>query len=100
MKFAQIIDFETDRIDEMRALIQQFDESHAGQPGGPTHRLVLQDRNQPRRYLILIEFESPEEAARNDAAPDTVRLAEQLTAMCTRQPLFTNCDVREATELK
>ncbi|WP_167348302.1 hypothetical protein [Streptomyces bicolor] len=49
MKFAQIIDFETDRIDEMRELAQETEQRLAGRSGGPTRRLVLKDRGQANR---------------------------------------------------
>ncbi|MDX2677649.1 hypothetical protein [Streptomyces soliscabiei] len=40
-RFVQIIDFETDRIDEMRALAEKGDQRLTGRPDGPTRRLVL-----------------------------------------------------------
>ncbi|MFC9847732.1 hypothetical protein ACFWFF_01280 [Streptomyces sp. NPDC060223] len=100
MKFVQIIDFETERMEEMRELVEQADRRAVGRTGGPTHRLVLQDRNTQGRYLVVIEFESYEDAMRNSNDPETSRMAEQLAALCTRPPTFTDCDVREMTELK
>ncbi|MFF4354107.1 hypothetical protein [Streptomyces sp. NPDC001530] len=100
MKFVQIIDFETERMEEMRELVQQAEQRTAGRSGGPTHRLVLQDRNTPNRYLVVIEFESYEDAMRNSNDPETTKMAEQMAALCTRPPSFTDCDVREMTELK
>jgi quinol monooxygenase YgiN len=99
-KFVQIIDFETERMEEMRDLVQEADKRAAGSSGGPTHRLVLQDRNTPNRFLVVMEFESYEDAMRNSNDPETTRMAERLAAMCTRPPSFTDCDVREMTELK
>ena len=99
-RFVQIIDIETDRIEEMRTLVQEADERGAGRAGGPARRLLLQDRNQPNRYLVMIEFDSYDEAMRNSDDPETSRMAEQLASMCTRPPSFTDCDVREMTELK
>jgi len=100
MKFVQIIDFETERMKEMRELVQQAEQRTAGHSGGPTHRLVLQDRNTPNRYLVLIEFDSHEDAMRNSNDPETTKMAEQIAALCTRTPSFTDCDVQEMTELK
>lgn len=100
MKFVQMIEFETDRIDDMRSAVEQADQQVTGREGGPTHRLVLQDRGNPRRFFVLVEFASPEDARSNSDAPQTARMAEQLAAMCTSGPSFTDCDVREATELK
>ncbi|MGW1723856.1 hypothetical protein ACWCQK_13115 [Streptomyces sp. NPDC002306] len=98
MKFVQIVDFETDRIDEMRALAEDADQRLADRDGGPTHRLVLQDRNQPNRYLVVIEFDSHEEAMSNSDDPETGKFAEQLAGLCTRPPSFTDCDVVESTD--
>ena len=99
MKFVQIVDFETDRIEEMRQLVEDADKRHAERAGGPTHRLVLKDRNRPGRYLVLIEFDSHEEALRSSNDPETTRFAEEMAALCTRPPSFTDCDVQEMTDL-
>ncbi|MFI6278973.1 hypothetical protein [Streptomyces sp. NPDC050988] len=100
MKFVQIIDFETERLDEMQQLLQEAGERNAGRPGGPTHHTLLQDRDNPRRYLALIEFDSYEEAMRNSDAPETAKLAGQLGALCIGERVYTNCDVRESGEVK
>ncbi|QOV41113.1 hypothetical protein IM697_12275 [Streptomyces ferrugineus] len=98
MKFVQIIDFETERIDEMRELAHETQERLAGRGGGPTRRLVLNDRGQANRYLVVIEFDSYEEAMRNSDDPETTKFAEQMAALCTRPPSFTDCDVLEMTD--
>ncbi|SHI27914.1 hypothetical protein [Streptomyces sp. 3214.6] len=98
-RFVQIIDFETDRIDEMRALAEEGDQRLTGRPDGPARRLVLKDRNRPNRYLAVIEFDSYEEAMRNSEDPATGKFAEQMAALCTRPPSFTDCDVQDTTEL-
>ncbi|MFD3308297.1 hypothetical protein [Streptomyces sp. NPDC058656] len=100
MKFVQIIDFETERLEEMQQLLQEAGERNAGKPGGPTYRVLLQDRDNPRRYLALIEFDSYEEAMSNSDAPETAKLAEQLGALCVGERVYTNCDVREMGPLK
>ncbi|MET8137361.1 MULTISPECIES: hypothetical protein [unclassified Streptomyces] len=100
MKFVQIVDIESERMDELRQLVQQAEQRNTGREGGPTHRLVLKDRNTPNRYLALIEFESYEDAMRNSNDPETSKMAEQMAALCTRPPSFTDCDVEEMTELK
>ncbi|WP_327716435.1 hypothetical protein OG381_14020 [Streptomyces sp. NBC_00490] len=100
MKFVQIIDYETDRIEEMQALGRQAEEQFAGRTDGPTHRMVLRDRSNPNRYLVVIEFDSYEEAMRNSGDPETGRFAEQMAALCTKAPTFTDCDLVDVTELK
>ncbi|MEH0582511.1 MULTISPECIES: hypothetical protein [Streptomyces] len=99
-RFVQIIDFETDRIDEMRALAEEGEQRLTGRPDGPTRRLALKDRSRPNRYLVLIEFDSYEEAMRNSDDPATGKFAEQMAALCTRPPSFTDCDVQDTTEFE
>ncbi|MGW0765052.1 hypothetical protein [Streptomyces sp. NPDC002676] len=99
MKFTQIIDFETDRIDEMRALSDEMEKRFGGRANGPTRRFILKDRNQPGRYLAVIEFNSHEEARQNSDDPETAKFSEQMAALCTRPPVFTDCDVVEARDL-
>lgn len=98
MKFVQIIDFETERIDEMRELARGTEQRFAGRDGGPTRRLVIKDRAQANRYLVVIEFDSHEDAMRNSDDPETTKFAEQMAALCTRPPSFTDCDVQEMTD--
>ncbi|MFF4395638.1 hypothetical protein [Streptomyces sp. NPDC001480] len=98
MTFVQIIEFETDRIEEMRQLSEDMDNRSANREDGPTRRLVLADRNQPGRYLAVIEFDSYEEAMRNNGDPETSKFAEQMAALCTRPPSFTDCDVVDMSE--
>ncbi|MEU8571745.1 hypothetical protein [Streptomyces asoensis] len=97
-RFVQIIDFETDRIDEMRALAEEGERSITGRTDGPKRRLVLQDRSRPNRYLVIVEFDSHEEAMRNSADPETGKFAERMAALCTSPPAFTDCDVQDTTE--
>ncbi|WP_405838901.1 hypothetical protein [Streptomyces sp. NBC_01518] len=99
-KFVQIVDFETDRFDEMQAVAEEADKRMAGRPGGPTHRLVLRDRSNPGHVLVVIEFDSYEDAMRNSQDPETGKMAEQMAALCTRPPSFTDCDVLDMTEFK
>ncbi|MFC9509683.1 hypothetical protein [Streptomyces sp. NPDC057002] len=100
MKFVQIIDFETERLDEMEQVFEEAGQRLAGRTGGPTHRILLKDRDNPRRYLALIEFDSHEEAMRNSDDPETSRMAEQLGALCVGERVYTNCDLLDASELK
>ncbi|MER6674390.1 hypothetical protein [Streptomyces sp. NPDC000983] len=99
MKFVQIIDFETERLDEMEQLLEEARQRMGDRQGGPTHRILLKDRDTPGRYLSLIEFESYDEAMRNSEHPDTTKMAEQMGALCTRAPRFTNCDLLDSSDL-
>lgn len=98
MTFVQIIDFETDRIDELKALADEMGNQLAGREDGPTRRLILRDRSRPGHYLGVIEFDSYEEAMRNSGDPETSKFAERMAALCTRPPSFTDCDVVDLTD--
>jgi hypothetical protein len=100
MKFVQIIGFETERLDEMRQLLDEAGQRSAGRAGGPTHRMLLKDRDKPNHYLALIEFDSYDEAMRNSDDPETSKLAEQLGALSTGERVYTNCDVLDSGEIK
>ncbi|MYW66453.1 hypothetical protein GTY65_20675 [Streptomyces sp. SID8379] len=99
-KFVQIIDFETQRYNEMQDLLDRFERQMQGTSGGPTHRILLQDREKSGRYLAIIEFESYDDAMRSNEHPEVAKLNEQLSALCTRQLAFTNCDLKDSRELK
>ncbi|MFG2952743.1 hypothetical protein ACGF5O_03295 [Streptomyces sp. NPDC048291] len=98
MTFVQIIDFETDRIDELKALADEMGSRPAGRENSPTRRLILRDRSRPGHYLGVIEFNSYEEAMQNSSDPETGKFAEQMAALCTRPPSFTDCDVVDQTD--
>jgi hypothetical protein len=100
MRFVQIIDFETERFDEMRALSEDAEKRFADREGGPTRRIVLKDRNRPGHYLVVIEFDSYEEAMANSDDPETGRFAEQMAALCSRPPTFTDCDALDTTDFR
>ncbi|WP_309094726.1 hypothetical protein [Streptomyces sp.] len=99
MKFVQIIDFETERLDEMEQIFEEAGQRSGGRAGGPTHRTLLKDRDNPNRYLALIEFDSYEEAMRNSDDPETGRMAERLGALCIGDRVYTNCDVLDTRDL-
>ncbi|MER6216629.1 MULTISPECIES: hypothetical protein [unclassified Streptomyces] len=101
MKFAQIIDFETERADEMAELMRGYEETARaqGRTEGPRHRTLLRDRSNPGRYLAVVEFDSYEDAMANNEAPETSELAGRLAELCTRPPVFTDCDVTDSADL-
>jgi hypothetical protein len=93
MSFIQIIEYETDRPDEIKALA---DARMAQMPEAPPgFRLVVtQDRDKPNRYLTIVEFPSYEVAMENSAQPDTDAFAKEFAALCTSGPHYYNLDVK------
>jgi hypothetical protein len=89
MSFIQIIEFESDRIDELQALMQQGPPE--GTPAGMMR--VTHDRDNPLRYMVIIEFPSYEAAMENSNKPETDAMAKEMAALCLAPPRFHNLDV-------
>ncbi|MFE1443900.1 hypothetical protein [Streptomyces sp. NPDC058739] len=98
MKFVQIIDFETERLDEMEQLLEEAARHRGDKKGGPTRRMLLKDRDNAHRHYLLVEFDSYEEAMRNSEDPETTKLAEQMGALASNRR-FVNCDLLDARDL-
>ncbi|WP_042426120.1 hypothetical protein [Streptacidiphilus anmyonensis] len=92
MRFVQIIEYKTSRIDEFNALLDGWVEKNAG------HRLATRafqarDRDQENVYLNIVEFPSYEKAMENSGRPETAEFATQLAALCDGPPVFRNLDL-------
>jgi quinol monooxygenase YgiN len=92
MGFIQIIEYETDRFDEIKAL---GDANLEGREMPSGFRMtVTRDRDNPSRYLTIVEFPSYEVAMENSAKPETDKFAKAMAALCTSGPKFHNLDVQ------
>ena len=93
MAFIQLIDYETDRADEIDAAMRA---SMAERPDAPgfTRMEHTQDHDNPRHYMTIVEFDSFESAMANSSRPETDAMAKQLASMCTRGPSYQNLDVK------
>jgi len=94
MKFVQIIEFQTSRIDEMLALDAQWQAATTGKRSA-TAVSITEDRDRPNFYVWMIEFPSYEDAMRNSALPETQDFAKRLMALADGPPTFRNLDVVE-----
>jgi quinol monooxygenase YgiN len=92
MKFVQIVEFQTSRIDEVMALDQQWRESTVGRRTA-TAMNVTQDRDRPNTYVWMIEFPSYEDAMRNNDLAETQQIAEQMMKLSDGSAVFRNLDV-------
>ena len=94
MEFVQIVEFETDRPEDIRTLMQQW---HASmQPdGGPDRVTVTRDKENPRRFRTVAEFASYEKAMAYSARPETDEFARRMRELATGEPRFVNLDVFE-----
>jgi hypothetical protein len=92
MTFIQIIEYETDRFDEIMALGEQWRSQMPEVPEG--FRLsATKDRDNPNRYFNIVEFPSYEVAMENSERPETDAFARQFAALCTSGPRFYNLDI-------
>ncbi|MES9538302.1 hypothetical protein [Actinomadura sp. NPDC000600] len=92
MSFVQIIDYRTERQDEMDGLFDEWASISEGKRTA-THELHTHDREDPSHFVDIVEFPSYEEAMRNSDLPETRRLAGEMEALCSDGPRFLNLDV-------
>jgi hypothetical protein len=96
--FVQIIEFTTDRIEEIQALMTAFREDRLaeGVANLPVRRsTITADRDRPGTYLSIVEFVSHEAAMANSARPETAEFAASLEKLCSGPARFYNLDVRD-----
>ena len=92
MKFVQIIEYETTRPAEMDAVFDEWLKATEGKRTA-SHELHTQDRDNPARFIDIVEFPSFEEAMVNNELPATQRIAAQIRELCTGEPRFHNVEV-------
>lgn len=98
MRFIQIIEFTTSRIDEMTQLMDEWLASTEGKRTA-SRAVLTSDRDRDRTYLSIVEFPSYEKAMENSNLPETAAFAESMAKLCDGPPVFRNLDVQrdEAT---
>ena len=95
MAFIQIIEFRTDKIDEMRKLEGEW-QARAKSEGATARRgLICSDRDNSGRYFQVVFFDSFEDAEKNSNLPITQEFAGKLMALGNGEPTFHNLDVVE-----
>jgi len=92
MKFVQIIEFQTSRIDEFDAVEAKW---RAATEGKRTvvRDIKVRDRDRPNTYMIIVEFPSYEDAMKNNELPETREIAEQMRKLTDGEPVFRNLEV-------
>jgi hypothetical protein len=88
--FVQIIEFQTSRPDEVKALGEQYRDRD---PGTARRSTVTADRDRPGYYLNIVEFDSYESAMENSNRPETAEFAAKMMELCDGPPKFYNLDV-------
>jgi hypothetical protein len=98
MKFAQIIEFTTGRIDEFHAGLDEWTARSDGHR--IPHRAVLRrDRDTRDRYLLMVEFASYGHGMENSGRPETGEFAAFLAGISDTALTFRNLDVLREEDL-
>ena len=94
MKFVQIIEFNTKKIEEIQKLDQEY-AAAVGDRATNTRALVCKDRDHDDRYFVIVEFPSWDAAQKNNDLPETQEFAEKQMKFADGPPSFYNLDVLE-----
>jgi hypothetical protein len=84
------MEYETDKQDEVEALA-----AGRGMTSLPPGFRVVstQDRDNPRRYVTIMEFPSAEVAAQAFAQNNSAELIQKIAALCTSGPTYSHLNV-------
>jgi quinol monooxygenase YgiN len=88
MPFTQTMDVRASDEAALRDHVAAWHAEQAGIAPGYRRARVLADTKQSGRYLIEVDFTSPEEAARNNERPETAAWAAKLGALVAGAPEF------------
>src|SRR5271165_605344 len=97
--FIQIMEFETSRMEELEALMRKF-QAERGDALLATKATITEDRARPGHYLVIVEFDSYEEAMKNSNDPVTSEYAEKVAAMLEGPQIFHDLDVRSVVHAR
>ncbi len=92
MEFVQIIEYQTSKPDELKAVGDEFGAMRGDAQGGP-QVTVTKDRDKENTYLTIVRFPSYEAAMENSQREDTSEMAAKMMALCDGPPTFRNLDV-------
>lgn len=92
MGYVQIIELQTSRFEDIDALHETWLAETEG-IRKTISEMVVKDRDNPGRYLVIVEFASLEDAAENNDLEATGRFAEGLGAFLDAPPVFHNLDL-------
>jgi quinol monooxygenase YgiN len=98
MPFVQLIEFQTDRIEELNTVTDEWLKESADWRTA-TRAQLGEDRDRPGTYIQVVEFPSYEAAMENSNRPATARFAAQIAALCDGPAIFRNIDVSRIEEM-
>jgi quinol monooxygenase YgiN len=91
MAFIQVIDFESERGEELQRVMDEWRDATEGRRSTVT-AITCQDRERPDHYVTIVEFPSYEQAMENSNLPETQDFSARMTALCKGEPRFVNLD--------
>ncbi len=94
MKFIQVIEFDSDKIDEMRTLGDEW-EAAAAASSKAVQRTMCEDRDRPGHYVNIVVFDSYEDAMENSNHPTTQEFSQKMMGLASGPPKFYNLNVLE-----
>ena len=98
MAFIQVIEFTTQKPDEVRALIDEI-RAETADRGTVVRADVCTDRDQPGRMVNIVQFESYEAAMENSNLPETQEFARRMSELADGSPRFLNLDVTDSFQM-
>jgi hypothetical protein len=96
MPFVQVIEYDTDKPDEVRKLSEEWGREKL--PSAPARMTLAEDRERPGHIVMVAEFDTYEQAMTHSAEPRTGSYAERIRKLARGEPRFVNLEVahREA----
>lgn len=92
MRFRQIIEFRTSRIDDFNTHLDSWITKTEGRRI-PHHAVICKDRDAEDVYLLTVDFSSHAVAMENSGRPETNEFAAFLTSICEGPLRFRNLDL-------
>jgi hypothetical protein len=97
MTFIQTISYYSDRPDELAAAEQEWLAATEGVRTTGREQLLV-DRTDPRHYLVVVEFNSFDDAMRNSNLPQTDAFATRMRELCDGEVVYTDYDLVRSME--
>jgi len=91
MPFVQVVEYQTDQPDEVRAISEEW--SRQQTPDGPARVTMAEDRENPGRFMVIAEFDSYEHAMEHSSRPETASYADKMRRLASTNPRFVNLEV-------
>ena len=93
MAFIQVIEFDSERGEELERLMDEWRDATEGRRSTVT-AITCRDRDRDRRdhYVTIVEFPSYEQAMENSNLPETQDFSARMAALCKGEPRFVNLD--------